>query len=163
MPMLLSMTHTRDWRRFKLIQDTTVLVAALIYAGGVVNAFERLPANPSVIAQQTLVWPAAFLLLSLALPLLVARLKRVLARYVWLSFQAGFGQTVTSIIVGIGLLGGAALVMYWQIGAASTGGRMPAGVFSGYAAGIGILAAQAVLTRALEKDPQVRKVIERDP
>jgi hypothetical protein len=50
--------------------------------------------------------------------------------------------------------------MYWQIGAASAGGRMPAGVFSAYAAGIGILGAQAVLVRLLEKDPQVRKVIE---
>ena len=34
-----------------------------------------------------------------------------------------------------------------------------AGVFSGYAAGIGILAAQAVLVRALETVPEVRKQI----
>jgi hypothetical protein len=84
----------------------------------------------------------------------------VLSRYVWLSFQAGFGQSVTSIVVGIGLLGGAALLMYWQVGAASAGGRLPAGVFSAYGAGIGILAAQAVLVRVLERHPQVRPLIE---
>lgn len=156
------MTHTRAWRQFKRIQDSTVLVATLIYAGGVVNAFDRLPVSPSLIGQMTLLWPAGFLFLSLVTPLVVKAFTKVLARYVWLSFQAGFGQTVTSIVVGIGLLGGAALMMYWQIGTASAGGRMPAGVFSAYAAGIGILAAQAVLVRALEKDPQVRKAIEID-
>ena len=159
-PMVVRMRHTRAWRHFKRIQDTTVLVAILIYAGGVLNAFERLPLPQGLIAQITLVWPAAYLFLSLVLPLVVNRLKRVLARYVWLSFQAGFGQSVTSIVVGIGLLGGAALLMYWQVGLASAGGRLPAGVFSAYGAGIGILAAQAVLVRALEKDPEVRKVIE---
>ena len=45
----------------------------------------------------------------------------------------------------------------WAVG---HGGRYPAGVFSGYAAGIGILAAQAVLVRALETVPDVRKQIE---
>jgi hypothetical protein len=154
------MSHTPAWRQFKRIQDTTVLVAVLIYAGGVLNAFDRLPLRLGLIAQITLLWPAAYLCLSLVVPLVVERLKRVLARYVWLSFQAGFGQSVTSIVVGVGLLGGAALLMYWQIGAASAGGRMPAGVFSAYGAGIGILAAQAVLVRVLEKDPDVRKVIE---
>ena len=43
---------------------------------------------------------------------------------------------------------------------AADGGRYPAGVFSGYAAGIGILAAQAVLVRVLERDPEVRRQIE---
>lgn len=154
------MSYTRAWRQFKRTQDTTVLVAALIYAGGVLNAFDRLPVSPSIVAQITLLWPAGFLFLSLVLPLIVKTFTRVLARYVWLSFQAGFGQTAMSIVVGIGLLGGAAGLMYWQIGAVQAGGRLPAGAFSAYAAGIGILAAQAVLVRVLEKDPQVRKVIE---
>lgn len=154
------MSHTRAWRRFKRIQDTTVLVAVLIYLGGVLNAFDRLPESPAMIAERTLLWPGGFLFLSLVVPLVARPLMRGLARYVWLSFQAGFGQTVTSIVTGIVLLGGAALVMYWQIGTAAAGGRMPAGVFSGYAAGIGILLAQAVLVRVLERDPEVRKVIE---
>jgi len=96
----------------------------------------------------------------LAIPLLVGRLRRGLARYVWMSFNAGFGQSVGSVIIGIGLLAGAALFMYWQIGSAANGGRYPAGVFSGYAAGIGILAAQALLVRVLERHPEVRRAIE---
>jgi hypothetical protein len=154
------MTHTRAWRQFKRIQDTTVLVASLIYAGGALNAFDRLPVSLSIIVQLTLIWPAGFLFLSLVVPLVVKSFTRVLARYVWLSFQAGFGQTVMSVVVGVGLLGGAAALMYWQVAAAAAGGRLPTGVFSAYAAGIGILAAQAVLVRVLERDPQVRKVIE---
>lgn len=158
--MVEAMNHTRAWRQFKRIQDTTVLVASLIYVGGVLNAFDRLPASTSLVAQLTLLWPGCFLFLSLVLPLIVKSLTRVLARYVWLSFQAGFGQTVMSVVVGIGLLGGAAALMYWQVAAAATGGRLPTGVFSAYAAGIGILAAQAVLVRVLERDPEIRKVIE---
>jgi hypothetical protein len=40
------------------------------------------------------------------------------------------------------------------------GGRYPAGVFSGYAAGIGILVAQILLVRQIERDPAVRPLIE---
>jgi len=93
------------------------------------------------------------------LPLLVPWLKRMLARYVWLSFQAGFGQTAFSVITGVGLLAAAALFIYWQVAAVAQGGRYPAAVFSGYAAGIGILAAQAVVVRALELQPPIRKLI----
>jgi hypothetical protein len=67
---------------------------------------------------------------------------------------------VRSILSGVVLLGGAAAFMYWQISSAAHGGRYPAGVFSGYAAGIGILAAQAALVRVLEKVPEVKKQIE---
>ncbi len=154
------MAFTRAWRDFKRMQDVAVAASGLIYAGAVVNAFAVLPGGSRLAAQFTLLWPAGFLFLSTAVPLLVGPTRRLLARYVWLSFQAGFGQTVTSIVVGVGLLGGAAAIMYWQVGLAAGGGRLPAGVFSAYAAGIGILAAQAVLVRVLEKDPQVRKVIE---
>ena len=99
-------------------------------------------------------------LLALGLPLALGGLRRPLTRYVWMSFQAGFGQSVRSILSGVVLLGGAAAFMYWQISSAAHGGRYPAGVFSGYAAGIGILAAQAALVRVLEKVPEVRKQIE---
>lgn len=141
------------------MQDVAVGAAVLIYAGAVINAFQVLPGGAALIAQRTLVWPGVFLFLSLTLPLLIPALKRILARYVWLSFQAGFGQTPISVLTGVGLLAAAALFIYWQVWAVGHGGRYPAGVFSGYAAGIGILAAQAVLVRALETVPEVRKQI----
>ena len=157
---MLSMAFTRAWRDFKRMQDVAVGAATLIYAGAVVNAFQVLPGGPGLISQRTLLWPAMFLILSFCTPMLVGPLKRGLARYVWMSFRAGFGQTPFSVITGVGLLGAAALFIYWQVGAVAHGGRYPAGVFSGYAAGIGILAAQAVLVRVLEQLPDIRKLIE---
>jgi hypothetical protein len=154
------MSFIRAWRDFKRMQDVAVCAASLIYAGAVADAFSELPGGLDLIIQRTLVWPAMFLAPSLAIPLLVPALKRMLARYVWLSYQAGFGQTPVSVLSGVGLLSGAALFIYVQVHQAAHGGRYPAGVFSGYAAGIGILAAQAVLVRVLERDPGVRKVIE---
>ncbi|HKP78415.1 MAG TPA: hypothetical protein VJU34_04765 [Phenylobacterium sp.] len=154
------MPHTPAWRNFKRTQDLTVATAGLIYAGAVVHAFDRLPGGAELIAQRTLIWPAVFLSLSLSLPLVIGAVRRPLARYVWMSFQAGFGQNLRSILYGVALLGGAAGLIYWQISNAANGGRYPAGVFSGYAAGIGILAAQAALVRVLERHPEVRKQIE---
>ena len=154
------MVHKPAWRNFKRMQDITVWAAVLIYAGAVLHAFERLPGPAALVVQRTLVWPGIFLLLSLGVPLAVGAVRRPLARYVWMSFRAGFGQTAGSVVMGVGLLMGAALFMYWQIGSAANGGRYPAGVFSGYAAGIGILAAQALLVRVLEQHPDVRREIE---
>lgn len=154
------MAYTRAWTNFKRMQDVTVGAASLIYAGAVIHAFDVLPGGQALIVQRTLLWPGVFLLLSAVLPLTVGAMRRPLSRYVWMSFQAGFGQTASSVLIGVGLLAGAALFMYWQIAGAANGGRYPAGVFSGYAAGIGILAAQAVLVRALERLPEVRKRIE---
>ncbi|MBL8555715.1 MAG: hypothetical protein JNL41_15685 [Phenylobacterium sp.] len=154
------MAHTPAWRNFKRTEDLTVATAALIYAGAVVHAFNRLPGETVLIAQRTLLWPGIFLSLSLALPLALGVIRRPLTRYVWMSFQAGFGQSVRSIVGGVVLLTAAAAFMYWQISNAANGGRYPAGVFSGYAAGIGILAAQALLVRVLERHPEVKKQIE---
>ncbi len=154
------MAHTPAWKSFKRTQDLTVAMASLIYAGAVVHAFARLPWTRDVITQRTLVFPAIYLALSLALPLIVGVLRRPLTRYVWMSFQAGFGQTLFSVVSGVALLGGAAGFMYWQISNAVPGGRYPTGVFSAYAAGIGILAAQAALVRVLERHPEVKKEIE---
>lgn len=154
------MPHTPAWRNFKRTQDLTVATAGLIYAGAVAHAFGNLPGDPDLITQRTLIWPAVFLSLSFTSPLLIGAVRRPLARYVWISFQAGFGQNLRSIVSGVVLLGGAAALIYWQISNAANGGRYPAGVFSGYAAGIGILAAQATLVRVLEKHPEVKRQIE---
>jgi hypothetical protein len=79
---------------------------------------------------------------------------------VLLSFEAGFGQSVISVIVGVGVLATAAAFIYLQVSGVAHGGRYPAGVFSGYGAGIGILLAQAIVVRLLEKQPDVRRRIE---
>jgi hypothetical protein len=143
-----------------LTEDLAVATSTLIYAGAVLHAFSRLPLSGYTIAQRTLVWPAVFLTLSLALPLLFGRLRRPLTRYVWMSFRAGFGQSARSILGGLALPVAAAAFMYWQIATAQPGSPYPAGVFSAYAAGIGILAAQAALVRVLEQHPEVKKEIE---
>jgi hypothetical protein len=154
------MAFTRAWRNFKRMQDLTVAAASLIYAGAVVHAFGRLPGGSGMALRWTLLWPAVFLIASLVIPLAVPALKRWLARYVWMSFQAGFGQTPGSIVTGVALLLGAGLFIYWQVARAGQTGQVGANVFSAYAAGIGILAAQAVLVRALERLPDVRARIE---
>jgi hypothetical protein len=148
------------WRNFRRMQDMTVAAAVLIYAGAVLHAFDRLPGPVELVVQRTLVWPGIFLLLSLGVPLAMGPVRRPLVRYVWMSFKAGFGQTAGSVVTGVALLMGAALFMYWQIGQAANGGRYPAGVFSGYGAGIGILAAQALLVRVLERHPEAKAEIE---
>lgn len=135
-------------------------MAGLIYVGAVAHAFARLPWPRETIVIRALAYPSIFLVLSAALPLALPGLSRPLSRYVWASFEAGFGQTLFSVLSGVGLLGGSAAFMYWQIVTAQPGGHSPTGVFSAYAAGIGILAAQAVLVRRLERDPEIRARIE---
>ena len=73
-----------------------------------------------------------------------------------MSFQAGFGQTAGSVILGFMLLAGAGLFIRWQVGLSGLAG---VNVFSAFAAGIGILVAQAILVRALERAPEVRSRI----
>src|SRR4051794_40965337 len=147
------------WRHFKRMQDLTVVAAVLIYAAAVINAVGRLPGGEAMVVRWTLLWPAAYLGFSLAIPLLVGPLKRWLAKYVWMSFQAGFGQTPGSVVIGMGLLLGAGVFIWWQVGRAADAGQVGANVFAAYAAGIGILAAQAILVRALEDTPDVREQI----
>lgn len=154
------MAFTRAWRNFKRMQDLTVAAAGLIYSGAVVHAIDRLPGGIGTVLRWTLMWPAIYLIAALIIPLWIPTLKRWLARYVWMSFQAGFGQTPGSILTGVALLLGAALFIYWQVASVSATGRYQANVFAAYASGIGILAAQAVLVRALEQVPEVRARIE---
>ena len=152
--------YTRAWRNFKRMQDLTVAVAGLIYAGAAVHAMGRLPGGDGIVLRWILLWPALFLAASLVVPLIIQPLRRWLTKYVWMSFQAGFGQTPGSIVTGLMLLLGAALFIYWQVASVAATGTYRANVFSAYAAGIGILAAQAVLVRSLERRPEVRELIE---
>ena len=150
----LGMGFKRAWVNFKRMEDLTVAAASLIYAAAVIHAFQRLPGGAGVVARWTLVWPGTYLVLTAAVPLLIPVVRRALARYVWMSFRAGFGQTAGSVLLGF------ALLIYREMQAIAETGRYSANIFSCYAAGIGILIAQAVLVRALERQPEVRAVIE---
>jgi hypothetical protein len=156
-------SYTRAWRNFKRMQDFTVTVASLIYAAAAVHAVGRLPGSAAMVLRWILLWPALYMAASLVAPLIIRPVRRWLTRYVWMSFQAGFGQTPGSIITGVILLMGAALFIYWQIASVAATGAYRANVFSAYAAGIGILVAQAVLVRSLERKPEVRPLIEERP
>ena len=157
------MDHVTSWRNFRRMQTSTLLAACLIYAGAVIYAWRTLPGADDLKLQRTVLFPTSFLLLSWLLPLLIPAARRFLARHVWMSYQTGFGQSVISVLTGIGVLAAAAGFIYWQVADVAHGGRYPAGVFSGYAAGIGILLAQTLLVRRMEQDPQVRAVIEVRP
>lgn len=154
------MSHTPAWRAFKRTEDCACAFASLIYLGALLHAWRVLPVDPAVKLTGTIAAPLMFLTLSLGLPLMIAPARELLARYVWASFRSGFGQTPASVLSGLGLLALAAVFVYLQVRGASPGKPYWAGVFAAYAAGIGILYAQAVIVRALERLPEVRAVIE---
>lgn len=142
------------------MQASACLFASLIYAGAVLHAWRVLPGSARLKAAVTLAFPAVYFLAAFVLPLQIPPVRRLLKRYVWMSFSAGFGQTPISVLTGLGLLAVAAGFIYLQIAGVAHGGRYPAGVFSGYGAGIGVLFAQALAAMALEREPEVRRVID---
>ena len=149
------------WRKFKRMQASACAFASLVYLGAVIHAWRVLPGPTNLKLAVTLAFPAFYFVAALVLPLRVRPIRKALKRYVWMSFAAGFGQTPVSVLSGLGLLAFAAAFIYLQIAGVAHGGRYPAGVFSGYGAGIGILFAQALLVFALEREPKIREIIER--
>ena len=154
------MLHTRAWRNFKRMQLSASLFGFLVYALAAVRAFDALPGEPRLKAFVFLIAPFAFFSMTLAAVFTARPLRRMLKRYVWMTFAAGFGQTPLSVAVGLGVLAAAAGFIFLQISAFDEGGRYPAGIFSAYAAGVGLLVAQTLLCRALEREPDVRPLIE---
>jgi hypothetical protein len=154
------MVHTPAWRNFRRAVDGACVAASLIYAGAALNAWVRLPGEAGLKLGVVVAFPLAFLMATLLVALSVKPARQVLSRYIWLTFVAGFGQKPASIMIGVGFLCGAGFLMYHQVETAAGGGRYPAGVFSAYGAGIGVLFAQAALLRALQRAPEVRPLIE---
>jgi hypothetical protein len=153
--------HVQAWRNFKRMQASACLFASLIYVGAVLHAWRVLPGAPTLKLAVTLAFPALYFVAALVAPLRIKPLRRLLKRYVWMSFAAGFGQTPISVITGLGLLAAAAVFIYLQVAGVAAGGHYPAGAFSAYGAGIGILFAQALLVLHLEQEPKIREIIER--
>jgi hypothetical protein len=152
-----------NWRLFRRMQDCAAAAASLIYAVAVINAWSLLPGPQTLKVERTLLFPGLFLVASFAAILLVPMVRARLSRHLWVSFLAGFGQSVISVLAGIGVLAAAAVFIFWQTWSAAQGGRYPAGAFSGYGAGIGLLLAQTILVRRLERDPAIRAQIEESP
>jgi hypothetical protein len=142
------------------MQDSILAVAGLVYSGAVIQAWRVLPGSGHLKLERTALFPGAFLALSLAASLLAPPLRAALMRHLWISYRTGFGQSVISVLGGIGVLLGMAVFVFWQIHDGAHGGRYPGGAFSGYAAGIGLLVAESILVRRIESDPILRTRIE---
>jgi hypothetical protein len=149
-----------SWKTFRRMQDSLAAAAALIYAAAVIHAWRVLPGASGLRVQRTLLFPGLFLILSFIAVLSIPALRAAVSRHLLISYRTGFGQSVISVLVGLGVIVVVAGFIFWQVHAAAQGGRYPGGVFSGYAAGIGLLLAQAVIVRRLEKDPALEREIE---
>ena len=154
------MTHTEAWRRFKRMQGAACLFALLAYAAAALHAWRLLPGAVRLKTAVILVFPVVYFLAAFVLPLQIRPARRALKRYVWMSFGAGFGQTPVSVLGGLGLIAVVAALIFLQVAGVARGGRYPAGIFSAYGAGVGVLFAQALLVKALEREPKVRAIIE---
>ena len=154
------MAFTPSWRMFRRMQDSLVAVAVLIYLGAVARAWQVLPGAAMLKVQRTALFPGAFLVASLIAALALRPLRSAILKHLWISYRTGFGQSVISVLGGMLVLFAAAAFIFWQIHDGAHGGRYPGGAFSGYAAGIGLLIAQTILVRRLERDPSLRPRIE---
>ncbi|HEY5071126.1 MAG TPA: hypothetical protein VII63_03760 [Caulobacteraceae bacterium] len=154
------MAFSPAWRMFRRMQDSTFAAAVLLYAIAALNAWRVLPGARHLKVQRILVLPGLFLIAAATGILVIPMLRSALSRHLWISFRTGFGQSVISVLAGVGVLAAAATFVFWQTWAAAHGGRYPAGAFSGYAAGVGLLLAQTILARRLERDPTLRSQIE---
>jgi hypothetical protein len=135
------------------MQDSLAAAGGLAYAAGLVEAWRVLPFDYAVGVQRTLIFPGLFLTASFAAVVFIPVLRRAVSRHLLISYRTGFGQSVISVLVGLSVILGAGGFLFWRIHAALHGGRDPGGAFSGFGAGIGLLMAQCVLVRRLERDP----------
>lgn len=153
--------HTQAWRNFKRMQLSACLFGGLIFALVVVRAMDVLPGAQGDKLFVFLWAPLGFFGLTLVASLWAAPIRRMLKRYVWITFAAGFGQTPWSVVGVLAVLALAAWAVFAQISDFANGGRYPAGIFSAYAAGVALMVAQTWLCRVLEREPEVRSLIER--
>lgn len=157
---LQAMAFNDSWRLFKRMQHTLLATAGLTYLGAALEAW-RVPAVATTLKlARTAIFPGMFLLAAVAVVLGARPVRNALIRHLWTSYRTGFGQSVISVLAGVGVLIALAGFIFWQIHDARSGGRYPGGAFSGYAAGIGLLIAQAILLRRIEADPELRWRIE---
>jgi hypothetical protein len=141
------------------MQYSAFLAGALIYAAAATYAWGVLPSTPTFKVEWLLLYPGVYFLATLVLPLAIPPVRRMLQKHIWISFRTGFGQSVISVLAVVLVLGGAAAFIYIDTTGAAHGGRFPSSAFAAYAAGVGVLLAQALLVRGIEQDPTLRSRI----
>ena len=142
------------------MQGACLAVAARVYAAAVVRAVQGFAGPDARKVPRTAIFPGMFLGLSFLAALVAPPVRRFLERHLWLSYRTGFGQTPISVLGGLGVLLAVAGFIFWSVADGARGGRYPGGAFSGYAAGIGLLLAQTLIVRRMERDPEHRAEIE---
>ncbi|HUO12117.1 MAG TPA: hypothetical protein VMU37_05110 [Caulobacteraceae bacterium] len=148
------------WRMFRRMNYSAAAVGVLIYAAAAVHAWRVLPGGSAFKADWILAYPGLFFLLALVTPLAAPPIRRRLKAHVWISFRTGFGQSVVSVLAVVLVLVVAAAFIYFDTAGALHGGHFPTPAFSAYATGVGILGAQALMVRRLERDPTLRHAIQ---
>jgi len=148
------------WRMFRRMNYSAFLAAALIYAAAAVHAWRVLPGADAYKSVWILAYPGIFFVAALVTPLAVPPIRRRLQTHVWISFRTGFGQSVISVLAVVLVLAVAAAFIYFDTAGAMHGGRFPTSAFAAYATGVGVLLAQALMVRHIERDPTLRQAIE---
>jgi hypothetical protein len=154
------MAFSLAWRNFRRMQDLTLGFAALALLADALMAWPVLPGETGLKLAVIVLFPLLYMAAVVACGLLIKPLREFLTRFVWLTYKTGFGQSVISVLLSFAVLIAVAGYTWWVSAGAADGGQYPAGVFSGFGAGIGILIVQSVLTHRLERDPQVRAELE---
>jgi hypothetical protein len=149
-----------SWRIFRRMQNTAIAVAALIYFAAALQAWGLAEPTAAVKLVRIGLSPALCLIATCLAAVGVPALRAMVLRHLWLSYRTGFGQSVTSVLAGVGVLIALAGLIFWQTAQAARGGAFPGGAFAGYAAGIGWLLAQRLLLARIEADPTLRAQIE---
>jgi hypothetical protein len=143
------------------MQDSAFLVGALIYVGAAVYAWSVLPGAAAFKLQRMVLFPGLYFLATLLIPLAAPPVRRMLRMHLWIAFRTGFGQSVISVLAVVLILASAAAFIVYDTLHAALNGHFPESAFAAYAAGVGILLAQALMVRRLERDPAFRQSIER--
>jgi hypothetical protein len=143
------------------MQDSAFLVGALIYTAAAVHAWAVLPGPATFKLQRMVLLPGIYFLATLLIPLAAPPVRRMLRTHLWIAFRTGFGQSVISVLAVVLILASAAAFIILDTAHAAHSGRgFPESAFAAYAAGVGVLLAQALLVRRIERDPALRPQIE---
>ena len=148
------MSDSAAWRVFRQMQTSVLVVGVLLYAAATLDAWQVLPLGGDQKLRLTVLVPGALMGITLATALAIPAARRAIRKHLWLSFSTGFGQTLVSVLVGLGMIVVVAGLVVWQVHHVASGGTYPGGAFSGFGAGLGVLLAQAILVRGLETRPK---------